>query len=166
MYHCVIYRARSGLALLIIWLIVLFYKIKNISHSVHLQECVLLSNFTKMRNKSFCLIYRGKNMSSMAFSMYLFTRGEGPLKTTQDLFTQAQYFGEEGVRLYQCGRELTVQVSTGSPVWFIYRVITWGRGLLVLLRGLTLCTEQSKYPRKLKNCYICHMLVLWLFIPK
>ena len=56
-------------------------------------------------------LYRGKNMSSMAFSMYLFTRGEGPLKTTQDLFTQAQYFGEEGVRLYQCGRELTSQVS-------------------------------------------------------
>lgn len=38
-------------------------------------------------------------MSSMAFSMYLFTRGEGTLRTTQDLFTQAYYFVEEGTRL-------------------------------------------------------------------
>ena len=29
------------------------------------------------------IVRRAKNMSSMAFSMYLFTRGEGPLKTTQ-----------------------------------------------------------------------------------
>ena len=36
-----------------------------------------------------CVDHRAKNMSSMAFSMYLFTRGEGPLKNTQDLFTQA-----------------------------------------------------------------------------
>ncbi|WAR10887.1 CTNL1-like protein [Mya arenaria] len=36
------------------------------------------------------IVKRAKNMSSMAFSMYLFTRGEGPLKTTQDLFVQAE----------------------------------------------------------------------------
>jgi hypothetical protein len=35
----------------------------------------------------------------MAFSMYLFTRAEGTLRTTQDLFTQAFYFVEEGTRL-------------------------------------------------------------------
>ena len=47
------------------------------------------------------VVRRAKNMSSMAFSMYLFTRGEGPLKTTQDLFTQAEYFAEEGTKLYR-----------------------------------------------------------------
>ena len=36
------------------------------------------------------IVKRAKNMSSMAYSMYLFTRGEGLLKTTQDLFKQAE----------------------------------------------------------------------------
>ena len=49
-------------------------------------------------------------MSSMAFSMYLFTRGEGPLKNTQDLFTQAHYFAEEGVKLYHCTQDFSLQV--------------------------------------------------------
>ena len=35
----------------------------------------------------------------MAYSMHLFTRGEGTLRTTDDLFTQAFYFVEEGTRL-------------------------------------------------------------------
>ncbi|XP_046556025.1 alpha-catulin-like [Haliotis rubra] len=47
------------------------------------------------------IVKRAKNMSSMAFAMYLFTRGEGPLKTTQDLFVQADYFAEEGNKLYK-----------------------------------------------------------------
>ena len=55
--------------------------------------------------------FRAKNMSSMAFSMYLFTRGEGPLKNTQDLFTQAQYFAEEGVKLFQCAQDFSAQVN-------------------------------------------------------
>jgi C1A family cysteine protease len=49
-------------------------------------------------------------MSSMAFSMYLFTRGEGPLKTTQDLFVQAEYFSEEGYKLYKSVREFIDRV--------------------------------------------------------
>ena len=32
--------------------------------------------------------------------MYLFTRGEGPLRTTHDLFVQAQFFAQEGNKLY------------------------------------------------------------------
>ncbi len=50
-------------------------------------------------------------MSSMAFSMYLFTRGEGTLRTTQDLFTQAYYFVEEGTRLTSIVQEFTNQVK-------------------------------------------------------
>ena len=49
-------------------------------------------------------------MSSMAFSMYLFTRGEGTLRTTQDLFTQAYYFVEEGTRLAAIVHEFANQV--------------------------------------------------------
>ena len=54
---------------------------------------------------------RAKNMSSMAFSMYLFTRGEGTLRTTQDLFTQAYYFVEEGTRLSAVVHEFSNQVK-------------------------------------------------------
>ncbi len=36
------------------------------------------------------IVRRAKNMSSMAFSMYLFTRGEGPLKTTQVTYYHIQ----------------------------------------------------------------------------
>lgn len=50
-------------------------------------------------------------MSSMAYSMYQFTRGEGALKTTQDLFTQAEYFAEEANRLYKVIRQFSYQVS-------------------------------------------------------
>ncbi|XP_066571860.1 alpha-catulin isoform X2 [Amia ocellicauda] len=45
------------------------------------------------------IVRQGQSMSSMAYSMYLFTRGEGLLKTTQDLFHQAAVFSEEGFKL-------------------------------------------------------------------
>lgn len=59
------------------------------------------------------IVKRAKNMSSMAFSMYQFTRGEGALKTTQDLFTQAEYFAEEANRLYKVVRQFSYQVRSG-----------------------------------------------------
>lgn len=57
------------------------------------------------------IVKRAKNMSAMAFSMYQFTKGEGALKTTQDLFTQAEYFAEEANRLYKVIRQFSYQVS-------------------------------------------------------
>lgn len=60
------------------------------------------------------IVKRAKNMSSMAFSMYQFTRGEGALKTTQDLFTQAEYFAEEANRLYKVVRQFSYQVRARS----------------------------------------------------
>lgn len=56
------------------------------------------------------IVKRAKNMSSMAFSMYEFTKGEGTLRTTQDLFTQAEYFAEEANRLYKVVRQFSYQV--------------------------------------------------------
>lgn len=58
------------------------------------------------------IVKRAKNMSAMAFSMYQFTKGEGTLRTTQDLFTQAEYFAEEANRLYKVVRQFSYQVST------------------------------------------------------
>lgn len=48
----------------------------------------------------------------MAFAMYQFTKGEGRLNTTQDLFTQAEYFAEEANRLYKIVRQFSYQVKT------------------------------------------------------
>nr|XP_056718914.1 alpha-catulin [Euleptes europaea] len=45
------------------------------------------------------IVQHGQCLSSMAYSMYLFTRGEGLLKTTQDLFQQAEAFAAEGLKL-------------------------------------------------------------------
>jgi len=57
------------------------------------------------------IVKRAKNMSSMAYNMYLFTRGDGPLKTTHDLFTQAEFFAEEANKMYKTVREFSYEVS-------------------------------------------------------
>lgn len=71
--------------------------------------------------KIFFSIFRAKNMSSMAFAMYQFTKGEGRLNTTQDLFTQAEYFAEEANRLYKIVRQFSYQVRPHQliSVYFI-----------------------------------------------
>lgn len=56
------------------------------------------------------ILKRAKNMSAMAFLMYQFTKGSGSLRTTQDLFTQAEYFAEEANRLYKVLRHFSYQV--------------------------------------------------------
>lgn len=62
------------------------------------------------------IVKRAKNMSAMALAMYNFTKGEGTLKTTQDLFTQAEYFAEEANRLYKVVRQFSYQVSCDGAV--------------------------------------------------
>lgn len=74
------------------------------------------------------IVKRAKNMSSMAFSMYLFTRGEGPLKTTQDLFIQAEYFSEEGTKLYKTVRDFSDKVMAN---WMLV-----GQYLMLVLQYL------------------------------
>ena len=56
------------------------------------------------------ILRRAKNMSEMAYVMFEFTRGDGPLKTTQDLFTQAEFYAEEANRLYKVIRLFSYQV--------------------------------------------------------
>lgn len=62
------------------------------------------------------VVKRAKNMSSMAFSMYLFTRGEGPLRTTHDLFVQAQFFAQEGNKLYSTIQHFAQRVSRRKTI--------------------------------------------------
>ncbi|XP_071044546.1 alpha-catulin isoform X2 [Parasteatoda tepidariorum] len=60
------------------------------------------------------LCKKARTMSQMAFCMYQFTRGEGDLKTTQDLFTQAEFFAEEANKLYKLVRQFSYQVPGGQ----------------------------------------------------
>lgn len=66
------------------------------------------------------IIKRAKNLSAMAFLMYQFTKGNGTLKTTQDLFTQAEYFAEEANRLYKILRQFSYQVNTFDTSFLPY----------------------------------------------
>lgn len=62
-------------------------------------------------------IVRGaKETAQMALSMYQFTRGEGDLNTTQDLFTQAELFAEEANELYKEVRCFSYKVSPSKPI--------------------------------------------------
>ncbi|VDN19336.1 unnamed protein product [Gongylonema pulchrum] len=56
------------------------------------------------------IVKRAKAMSSMAYNMYLFTRGDGPLKTTHDLFTQAEFFAEQANKMYKTVREFSYEI--------------------------------------------------------
>ncbi|XP_035247233.1 alpha-catulin-like isoform X2 [Anguilla anguilla] len=62
------------------------------------------------------IIRQAQSMSSMAYSMYLFTRGEGLLKTTLDLFQQAEVFSEEGFQLCSSLQALSSQVGDEEKV--------------------------------------------------
>jgi hypothetical protein len=52
-------------------------------------------------------------MSDMTYQIHLFTRGEGNLKTTQDLFAKATDFLQQGVILYAIVKEFTNSVPNG-----------------------------------------------------
>lgn len=54
-----------------------------------------------------------KSMSEMAYEIHLFTRGEGNLKTTQDLFLKAQTFLNHGVILNNIIKDFLGQVPNG-----------------------------------------------------
>jgi len=73
--------------------------------------------------------------------MYQFTRGEGALKTTQDLFTQAEYFAEEANRLYKVVRQFSYQVPQGAPK----------KELLAQLDGVPTHVQQLQYTVKIST---------------
>ena len=62
------------------------------------------------------IVKRAKAMSSMSYNMYLFTKGDGPLKTTHDLFTQAEFFAEQANKMYKTVREFAFEVYCNLEV--------------------------------------------------
>ncbi|XP_029369473.1 alpha-catulin isoform X1 [Echeneis naucrates] len=56
------------------------------------------------------IVRQSQSLASMAYNMYLFTRGEGLLKTTLDLFHQAEVLSEEGIQLCSSIRTFSTQL--------------------------------------------------------
>ncbi|XP_071355819.1 alpha-catulin isoform X1 [Trachinotus anak] len=56
------------------------------------------------------IVRQSQSLASMAYNMYLFTRGEGLLKTTLDLFHQAEVLSEEGLQLCSSLRTFSAQL--------------------------------------------------------
>ncbi|KAM9165854.1 alpha-catulin [Pangshura tecta] len=74
-------------------------KLGKLGLELHLLTCDVDSETEKWEDQENEIVRHGQSISSMAHSMYLFTRGEGLLKTTQDLFHQAEVFATEGIKL-------------------------------------------------------------------
>ncbi|XP_041664175.1 alpha-catulin [Cheilinus undulatus] len=56
------------------------------------------------------IVRQSQSLASMAYNMHLFTRGEGLLKTTLDLFHQAEVLSEEGLQLCSSLRTFSAQL--------------------------------------------------------
>lgn len=69
------------------------------------------------------IVEKAKTMTQIFQTMLEFTNGTGTLKTTQDLFTTAESFGDEANKFYKIVRYLTYQVSARIGVWLIGVVI-------------------------------------------
>ena len=55
-----------------------------------------------------------KKMAQQANDMFDFTRGQGKVRTTQDLFTRAEFFAEDANVLYKVVRLFSYDVPTGE----------------------------------------------------
>ncbi|XP_067425996.1 alpha-catulin isoform X6 [Emydura macquarii macquarii] len=74
-------------------------KLGKLGLELHLLTSDVDSETEKWEDQENKIVRHGQSISSMAHSIYLFTRGEGLLKTTQDLFHQAEVFSTEGIKL-------------------------------------------------------------------
>ncbi|KAI4544984.1 hypothetical protein MG293_005250 [Ovis ammon polii] len=68
------------------------------------------------------MVLSGRNMSSMAYSLYLFTRGEGPLKTYQDLIHQLEVFAEEGLKLASSVQDFSKQLKDDDKLMLLLEI--------------------------------------------
>ncbi|EFB20761.1 hypothetical protein PANDA_004555, partial [Ailuropoda melanoleuca] len=68
------------------------------------------------------IVRNGRNMSSMAYSLYLFTRGEGPLRTSQDLIHQLEVFAEEGLKLASSVQVFSKQLKDDDKLMLLLEI--------------------------------------------
>uniref|UniRef100_A0A9L0REX6 Alpha-catulin n=1 Tax=Equus caballus TaxID=9796 RepID=A0A9L0REX6_HORSE len=68
------------------------------------------------------IIRCGRNMARVAYSLYLFTRGEGPLKTSQDLIHQLEVFADEGLQLASSVQAFSKQLKDDDKLMLLLEI--------------------------------------------
>ena len=86
----------------------------NVGHSPYYSQRPedILNSYENVEKNE--IVIRAKKMAIQADDMFDFTRGQGRVKTTQDLFTLAEYFAEECNILYKVIRLYSYDVPTGE----------------------------------------------------
>lgn len=90
-------------------------------------------------------------MSRMAYSLYLFTRGEGPLKTSQDLIHFLEVFAAEGLKLTSSVQSFSKQLKDDDKLMLLLEI----NKLIPLchqLQTITKTSLQSKVFLKVDKC--------------
>ncbi|XP_037706812.1 alpha-catulin [Choloepus didactylus] len=97
------------------------------------------------------IVQYGRNMSSVAYSLYLFTRGEEPLKTSQDLVHQLEVFAAEGLKLASSVQAFSKQLKDDDKLTLLLEI----NKLIPLCQQLQTITKtplQSKVSLKIDKC--------------
>ncbi|KAM5299335.1 alpha-catulin isoform 2-T2 [Ctenodactylus gundi] len=93
----------------------------------------------------------GRGMSGMAYSLYLFTRGEGPLKTSQDLIHHLEVFATEGLKLTSSIQAFSKQLKDDDKLMLLLEI----NKLIPLchqLQTITKTSLQNKAFLKVDKC--------------
>ncbi|KAF4073872.1 hypothetical protein AMELA_G00248170 [Ameiurus melas] len=85
--------------------------ITKLGQELRLLTLDLDSELEHWENQEHEVVRHCQSMSSMAYSMYHFTRGEGLLKTTLDLFHQAEVLSELSLRLCSFLQSFSLQLG-------------------------------------------------------
>ncbi|XP_068962065.1 alpha-catulin isoform X2 [Petaurus breviceps papuanus] len=113
----------------------------------------------KWKNQENEIVRHGQNMSSMAYSIYLFTRGEGLLKSTQDLIYQVEVFATEGLKLASVLQGFSKQLKDDDKLLLLLEI----NKLMPLCQQLQLTAKtpiQNKIYTKVDKCILKTRFVL------
>ncbi|XP_008852866.1 alpha-catulin isoform X2 [Nannospalax galili] len=97
------------------------------------------------------IVRYGRKMSRMAYSLYLFTRGEGPLKTSQDLIQFLEAFAAEGLKLTSSVQAFSKQLKDDDKLMLLLEI----NKLIPLchqLQTITKTSLQNKVFLKVEKC--------------
>uniref|UniRef100_UPI0035902E05 alpha-catulin n=1 Tax=Myxine glutinosa TaxID=7769 RepID=UPI0035902E05 len=92
-------------------------KLSKLSLELRLLMADVHGEMERLGNPESVILQLVENISNMAYSMYLFTRGQGLLKTIQELFHQAEMLAEEGFHLSTALQGLSMQEVGGVEEW-------------------------------------------------
>ncbi|XP_078008784.1 alpha-catulin isoform X2 [Phascolarctos cinereus] len=113
----------------------------------------------KWKNQENEIVRHGQNMSSMAYSIYLFTRGEGLLKSAQDLIYQVEVFATEGLKLASVLQGFSKQLKDDDKLLLLLEI----NKLMPLCQQLQLTAKtpiQNKIYTKVDKCILKTRFVL------